>query len=168
MMALFTNANMCSSVLNSSRRWNWVHLVFWRWFMDMINCRITVKSHDIWRRLEHPATRMLVIQLMNTNTKQNSEILAFCPPATGGFPAMKGPIMQKAFPLQWRHNECNGVSNHLHSGGDQRKHQSSASLAFVRGIHRDQWIPRTKGQLRGKCFHLMTSSWLYGKYYGYN
>ena len=23
----------------------------------------------------------------------------------------------------------------------------------------DQWIPRTNGQLRGKCFHLMTSSW---------
>ena len=22
-----------------------------------------------------------------------------------------------------------------------------------------RWIPRTKGQLRGKCFHLMTSSW---------
>ena len=29
---------------------------------------------------------------------------------------------------------------------DQRKHQSSASLTFVRGIHRDRWIPRTKGQ----------------------
>ena len=29
------------------------------------------------------------------------------------------------------------------------------------GIHRDRWIPRTKGQLRGKCFHLMTSSCLY-------
>ena len=41
---------------------------------------------------------------------------------------------------------------------DQRKHQRSASLAFVWGIHRDRWIPRTKGQLRGKCFHLMTSS----------
>ena len=26
------------------------------------------------------------------------------------------------------------------------------------GIHRDRWIPRTKGQLRGKCFHLMTPS----------
>ena len=25
----------------------------------------------------------------------------------------------------------------------------------------DQWIPRTKGQLRRKCFHLMTSSWWY-------
>ena len=47
----------------------------------------------------------------------------------------------------------------VYSGADQRKHQSSASLAFVRGIHRDRWIPRTKGQLRGKCFHLMTSSW---------
>ena len=47
----------------------------------------------------------------------------------------------------------------VHSDADKRRHQSSASLAFVRGIHRDRWIPRTKGQLRGKCFHLMTSSW---------
>ena len=47
----------------------------------------------------------------------------------------------------------------VYSGADQRKHQSSASLAFVWVIHRDRWIPRTKGQLRGKCFHLMTSSW---------
>ena len=46
-----------------------------------------------------------------------------------------------------------------YSDADQRKHQSSASLAFVWGIHRDRWIPRTNGQLRGKCFHLMTSSW---------
>ena len=34
----------------------------------------------------------------------------------------------------------------VYSGVDQRKHQSSASLAFVRGIHRDRWIPSTKGQ----------------------
>ena len=34
----------------------------------------------------------------------------------------------------------------VYSRADQRKHQSSASLAFVRGIHRDRWIPRTKGQ----------------------
>ena len=46
----------------------------------------------------------------------------------------------------------------VYSNADQRKHQSSTSLAFVWGIHRDRWIPRTKGQLRGKCFHLMTSS----------
>ena len=40
----------------------------------------------------------------------------------------------------------------VYSDADQRKHQSSASLAFVWGIHRDRWIPRTKGQLRGKMF----------------
>ena len=51
------------------------------------------------------------------------------------------------------------VYSAVYSDADQRKRQSSASLAFVWGIHRDRWIPRTKGQLRGKCFHLMTSSW---------
>ena len=51
------------------------------------------------------------------------------------------------------------VYSTVYSGVDQRKHQSSASLAFVLGIYRDRWIPRTKGQLRGKCFHLMTSPW---------
>ena len=48
--------------------------------------------------------------------------------------------------LQWRHNEPYGVSNDQRlncllnrcSGVDQRKHQSSTSLAFVRGIH---WWP---------------------------
>ena len=50
------------------------------------------------------------------------------------------------------------VSSIVYSDADQRKHQSSASLAFVWRIPRDRWIPRTKGQLRGKCFHLMTSS----------
>ena len=29
----------------------------------------------------------------------------------------------------------------FYSGADQSKHQSSTSLAFVRGIHRDRWIP---------------------------
>ena len=45
-------------------------------------------------------------------------------------------------PLQWRHNERGGVC----SGADQRKHQSSASLAFVSGIHRWPVVPLTKGQ----------------------
>ena len=52
------------------------------------------------------------------------------------------------------------VCSTVYSDADQRKHQSSTSLAFVWGIHRDRWIPRTKGQLRGKCFHLTTSSWI--------
>ena len=57
------------------------------------------------------------------------------------------------------------VYSTLYLDADQRKHQSSASLAFVWGIHRDRWIPRTKGQLRGKCFHLMTSSCLLDLHY---
>ena len=60
------------------------------------------------------------------------------------------------------------VYSTVYWGADQCKHQSSALLAFVWGIHRDRWIPRTKGQLRGKCFHLMTSSWdcLWHHHYG--
>ena len=50
------------------------------------------------------------------------------------------------------------VYSTVYSDADQRKHRSSASLAFVWGIDWDLWIPRTKGQSRGKCFHLMTSS----------
>ena len=100
--------------------------------------------------------------------------------------AHKGSVMQKAWPhhdviMMWYLiNMCAGFSYHyidvimttmasqitsltvvystVYSDADQRKHQSSASLVFVWGIHRDRWIPRTKGQLRGKCFHLMTSS----------
>ena len=41
---------------------------------------------------------------------------------------------------------------------DQRKHQSSASLAFVRGIYRWPVNSPYKGPVNGKCFHLMTSS----------
>ena len=41
------------------------------------------------------------------------------------------------------------------SGADQRKHQRSASLVCVKGIH--QWL----GQYHRKYFHLMTSSWTF-------
>ena len=51
-------------------------------------------------------------------------------------------IIYKSLP--WRHNGHDSVSYHqltiiystVYAGADQRKHQSSASLAFVRGIHR--------------------------------
>ena len=68
------------------------------------------------------------------------------------------------FGITLRRNRRDGVSNQqrpdgLLTGANQRKHQNSASLAFVRGIQRGRWIPLTKGQLHRKCFHLMTSSW---------
>ena len=52
------------------------------------------------------------------------------------------------------------IYSSVYSGADQRKHQSSASLAFVKGIHRSPVNSLHKGPVkRGRCFHLMTSSW---------
>ena len=62
--------------------------------------------------------------------------------------------------LQWRHNEHNGVSNHgvlivyltFCSGADQRKHGSSALLAFVRRIYRWPGKSPHKGQVTQNMF----------------
>ena len=57
-------------------------------------------------------------------------------------------------------SQITGVSiacSAVDSGSHQRKYQRSASLAFCAGN-----LPVNsphKGQWRGKCFHLMTSSW---------
>ena len=64
--------------------------------------------------------------------------------------------------LQWRHNDGDGVSNKSPAsrlftepfiqGVDQRKHQTSASLAFVRGIHRGPVNSPHKGPVTRKMF----------------
>ena len=43
---------------------------------------------------------------------------------------------------------------------DQRKHQSSASLTFVWGIHRWPVNSPHKWPITRKCFHFMTSLWI--------
>ena len=58
------------------------------------------------------------------------------------------------------------VYSSVYLGSDQRKHQSYASLAFVWGIHRWPVNSHTNGQWRGKCFHLMTSSWVFAAFAG--
>ena len=73
-------------------------------------------------------------------------------------------------PLHWRHhdNDHGGVSNHQPHGCllnrlFRRRSKKTSKLRVTghcAGNHRDRWIPCTKGQLRGKCFYLMTSSWL--------
>ena len=52
------------------------------------------------------------------------------------------------------------VCSNACSSADQRKYQSSSSLAFLGEFANDRWILLTKGQQHGKCFHSMTSSWL--------
>ena len=46
----------------------------------------------------------------------------------------------------------------IYSDANQRKYQSSASLAFVWGFHRRPVNSPHKGPISQKCFHLMTSS----------
>ena len=53
------------------------------------------------------------------------------------------------------------VYSAVYSGAHERKHQSSASLAFVRGIHRWPVNSPHKWRITRKCFHLMTSSFYY-------
>ena len=55
-----------------------------------------------------------------------------------------GGFVRRVYSSQWSHNGHDGASNHqphdclinFFTSADQRKHQSSASLAFVWGIHR--------------------------------
>ena len=58
--------------------------------------------------------------------------------------------------LQWCHNEHNGVPNPcvliVYSDADQRKRQSSASLAFVREIHRRPVNSPHKWPVKRKMF----------------
>ena len=53
------------------------------------------------------------------------------------------------------------VYSTVYLGVDQRKHKSSASLAFVWGIHRSPVNSPRKGPVTPKMFHLMMSSWHY-------
>ena len=78
------------------------------------------------------------------------------------------------FSLQWRHNGRNSVSNHqLHDCLLNRLFRCRSSFIQMQikenikaprywplygEFTGGRWIPRTNGQLRGKCFHLMTSS----------
>ena len=61
--------------------------------------------------------------------------------------------------LHWRHNDRDGVSNHQprgcllnRSGADERKHQSSASMAFVRGNSPGPVNSPHKGPVTRKMF----------------
>ena len=67
------------------------------------------------------------------------------PDSTGALAGVHyGDVMMGAIAPQI--TSLNIVYSNVYSNGDQRKHQSSASLAFVWGIHRDRWTPRTNGQ----------------------
>ena len=85
----------------------------------------------------------------------------------------KAVYVESRVALQWRHNEPDWVSNHqphdclLNSGANQRKHQSSASLAFVRGIHLWPLNSPHKGPVTRKLFPFDDVTWHVGNQPGW-
>ena len=70
-------------------------------------------------------------------------------------------------PLQWRHNEHHGVTNHQPHycllsrlcGGRSKKTSKLRVPGLCEGIHRWPVNSPHTGPVTRKCFHLMTSSW---------
>ena len=75
----------------------------------------------------------------------------YCEMLKHTFNIVSDPVLEIILTLQWRHNERNDVYPTVCSGTYQRKHQSSASLAFVMGIHRWPVDSLTKGQSPGNA-----------------
>ena len=102
----------------------------------------------LWRQTSHkmhPALSLRCVVLNKSCVHSSHLVMCCC------------ALLQS---LQWRHNNNGGVSIHQRLdclfnhflGADQRKQQSSASLAFVRGIH---WWPvdsPLKGPVTRKMF----------------
>ena len=70
--------------------------------------------------------------------------------------------------LLWLHSGCEGVSNHqpyhcllnrFFQAQIKENIRAPRHWPLCGKFTGDRWIPRTNGQLRAKCFHLMTSSW---------
>ena len=126
----------------------------WSWQDIRIFSMHTQPSYRFISRCTLPEFLMLYIWLHKD--KHNSKVVIFKAFTTiQKVWALTYDVIMEQVQWVWGHEQ---YTWHLYSDADKKKDQSSASLAFVWGIHRERWIPRTKGQLRGKCFHLMTSS----------
>ena len=56
-------------------------------------------------------------------------------------------------------NSLKVVCSIVYLDSDQRNIKAPRHWPLCGEFTGDRWIPRTNGQLRGKCLHLMTSSW---------
>ena len=115
------------SPVDSPPKGQWRALIFSLisvWINDWVNNR---EAGDLRRYHAHYDV-IVMIQRLGTEQRRFSDS-TLCRSAT----SIRGSQFQSP-PLQWRHNERDGVSNHgvlLSPGADQRKHQHSAPLAFV-------------------------------------
>ena len=106
-------------------------------------------------RLKSPASRLFTQPFVQAQIKESSASLAFVR-GLHRWPVNspdKGPVMRKMFPYDDA-GELWGVfcAWTVCSGGDQRKHQCPAPLAFVMGIQRSPVNSAHKGPVTRKMF----------------
>ena len=132
--------------------------------MPAIFLKCFLLNETIWRSIT-VTTRLFVQQFVWANIKDHIKAPHHCPfvrrnwrvaaphiqcTVTGAFPLHYSDVMMRAMASQITGVPI--VCSTVCSCADQRKHQSSAPLAFVRGTSGDRWIPFTKGLGRGKMF----------------
>ena len=124
----------------------------------------------MYNRVDSYETVMVQSGLLGLNTHRNSEsntCILFFWPGQKGDPSSSGTCL--VYPRTHYSDVIMGtiasqitsltiVYSIVYSDADQRKHQSSASLVFVRRIHRGPVNSPHKWPVTRKCFHLMTSS----------
>ena len=126
------------------------HFVRWVWKTHLQN--YFCMTNELFCGNYYPTQTLPVIQF--AGWKPNEVSLCFTPSSRHHSDVIMSTMASQITSLMIAYST-------VYWGVVQRKHQSSVSQAFVREFTGDWWIPRIKDQYRGKCFHLMTSSWKY-------
>ena len=121
----------------------WLSKHWWGWWFETPWC-------PLWRHCNVRQGHAFPVGVWENSTKWNLSGLACT-----------------SISLRWRHNGHGSVSNHQPQDcllnclfGRRSKYiKAPCHWPLCGEFTGDRWIPRTNGQLRGKCFHLMTSSW---------
>ena len=131
----------------------WEHIqiypcILWdqKWFHMFFNCILSrnmewfpILKHGFFKDLKYGVIRTRLICI---NTRLQLRDASSVPPMSECrhyYDVIMGTIASQITSLTI-------VYSGVYSDADQSTHQSSASLAFVREIHRGRWISRTNGQ----------------------
>ena len=141
-------------------------LRYWNWFSPVTHSRVQMKCELSLFRATHKR-----FYFLGNITQPKIQESLICNETTCRkcVTPMLCVVVQcvALLPLQWRHNERNGVSNHqphhcllnrLFRRRSKKNIKAPRHWPLCGKFTGDRWIPRTNGQWRGKCFRLMTSS----------
>ena len=123
----------------------------------------TVRLPLIWY------TIIFMLRCLDAKWMHDRDLLFTCRKSMVGWNHILPALQQRNWsnPVQWRHNERDGVSYHrrldclLNRLFRHRSKKISKLSVTGLGERNSLWPvnPRTKGKYRGKCIHSMMSSW---------